>query len=48
VDWLSTCQQEQGSLSLFEKLVAFAKKHQILLINDNHQFFLNPDEFVAG
>ncbi len=33
-----------GSLSLFEKLVAFAKKHQILLINDNpYSFVLNDN-----
>lgn len=32
----------RGSLALFEKLVAFAKKHQILLINDNpYSFVLN-------
>jgi LL-diaminopimelate aminotransferase len=32
----------RGSLELFEKLVAFAKKHQILLINDNpYSFVLN-------
>lgn len=31
-----------GSLSLFEKTVAFAKKHQILVINDNpYSFVLN-------
>jgi aspartate/methionine/tyrosine aminotransferase len=31
-----------GSLALFEKLVAFAKKHQILLVNDNpYSFVLN-------
>lgn len=33
-----------GSLALFEKLVAFAKKHQILLINDNpYSFVLNDN-----
>lgn len=33
-----------GSLALFEKLVAFAKKHQILLVNDNpYSFVLNDD-----
>jgi LL-diaminopimelate aminotransferase len=33
-----------GSLNLFEKLVAFAKKHQILLINDNpYSFVLNDN-----
>lgn len=33
-----------GSLRLFEKLVAFAKKHQIVLINDNpYSFVLNDD-----
>ena len=32
----------RGSLALFEKLVAFAKKHEILLINDNpYSFVLN-------
>jgi LL-diaminopimelate aminotransferase len=32
----------RGSLELFEKLVAFAKKHHILLINDNpYSFVLN-------
>ncbi|WP_409417541.1 pyridoxal phosphate-dependent aminotransferase [Flavobacterium sp. PS2] len=32
----------RGSLALFEKLVAFAKKHSILLINDNpYSFVLN-------
>lgn len=32
----------RGSLELFEKLVAFAKKHNILLINDNpYSFVLN-------
>lgn len=31
-----------GSLNLFEKIVAFAKKHQILVINDNpYSFVLN-------
>jgi LL-diaminopimelate aminotransferase len=33
-----------GSLSLFEKLVAFAKKHHILIINDNpYSFVLNDN-----
>lgn len=32
----------RGSLELFEKLVAFAKKHDILLVNDNpYSFVLN-------
>lgn len=32
----------RGSVSLFEKLVAFAKKHSILLVNDNpYSFVLN-------
>jgi aspartate/methionine/tyrosine aminotransferase len=32
----------RGSLELFEKLVAFAKKHHILLVNDNpYSFVLN-------
>lgn len=34
----------RGSLALFEKLVAFAKKHTILLINDNpYSFVLNDN-----
>lgn len=34
----------RGSLDLFEKLVAFAKKHQILLVNDNpYSFVLNDN-----
>lgn len=34
----------RGSLRLFEKLVAFAKKHQILLVNDNpYSFVLNDN-----
>lgn len=33
-----------GSVALFERLVAFAKKHQILLINDNpYSFVLNDN-----
>ncbi len=33
---------ERGSLHLFEKLIAFARKHKILLINDNpYSFVLN-------
>jgi aspartate/methionine/tyrosine aminotransferase len=44
VDWLSAHANRAGSLSLFEKLVAFAKKHQILLINDNpYSFVLNDN-----
>jgi aspartate/methionine/tyrosine aminotransferase len=42
-----------GSISLFEKLVVFAKKHQILLVNDNpYSFVLNDNPIsllqVAG
>ena len=42
-----------GSLQLFEKLVAFAKKHTILLVNDNpYSFVLNDNPIsllqVAG
>ncbi|MEC5167146.1 LL-diaminopimelate aminotransferase [Flavobacterium sp. PL11] len=34
----------RGSLDLFSKLVAFAKKHQILLVNDNpYSFVLNDN-----
>lgn len=33
-----------GSLKLFEKFIAFAAKHQILLVNDNpYSFILNDD-----
>jgi LL-diaminopimelate aminotransferase len=43
----------RGSLDLFEKLVAFAKKYQILLVNDNpYSFVLNDNPIsllqVAG
>ena len=43
----------RGSLALFEKLVAFAKKHNILLVNDNpYSFVLNDNPMsllqVAG
>jgi aspartate/methionine/tyrosine aminotransferase len=34
----------RGSLALFERLVAFAKKHSILLVNDNpYSFVLNDN-----
>ncbi|WP_418263999.1 aminotransferase class I/II-fold pyridoxal phosphate-dependent enzyme [Flavobacterium faecale] len=34
----------RGSLALFEKLIAFAKKHNILLVNDNpYSFVLNDN-----
>ena len=34
----------RGSVTLFEKLIAFAKKHEILLINDNpYSFILNDN-----
>lgn len=34
----------KGSLELFEKLIAFAKKHSILIVNDNpYSFVLNDD-----
>lgn len=34
----------RGSLELFEKLIAFAKKHSILLVNDNpYSFVLNDN-----
>ena len=34
----------QGSVELFEKLVAFSRKHNILLCNDNpYSFILNKD-----
>ena len=39
----------RGSLELFSKLVAFAKKHQILLVNDNPYSFVlndNPISFL--
>ena len=35
---------KNGSLALFEKLIAFAKKHHILIINDNpYSFVLNDN-----
>lgn len=36
-----------GSLALFEKLVAFAKKHQILLVNDNPYSFVLNDHPIS-
>ena len=36
-----------GSLKLFEKLVAFAKKHQILLVNDNPYSFVLNDHPIS-
>jgi len=36
-----------GSLELFTKLVAFAKKHQILLVNDNPYSFIRNDEPIS-
>ena len=34
----------RGSLELFEKLISFSRKHQILLVNDNpYSFILNND-----
>ncbi len=36
-----------GSLALFEKLVAFAHKHQILLVNDNPYGFILNDNPVS-
>ena len=33
-----------GSLELFEKLIAFGKKHKILIVNDNpYSFVLNDN-----
>ncbi len=42
-----------ASMELFEKLVAFGKKHQIVIVNDNpYSFILNPEKLsifnVAG
>jgi aspartate/methionine/tyrosine aminotransferase len=37
----------RGSLFLFEKLVAFAKKHDILLINDNPYSFVLNDKPIS-
>ena len=34
-----------GSLKLFEKLVAFATKHRILLVNDNPYSFIQNNEY---
>lgn len=39
-----------GSLQLFERLIAFAKKHQILIVNDNPYSFVlyeNPTSILA-
>jgi len=36
-----------GSLELFEKAVAFAKKHQILLVNDNPYSFVLNDSPIS-
>ena len=36
-----------GSVALFEKLVAFAKKHQLLLINDNPYSFVLNDHPIS-
>ncbi|WP_309641047.1 aminotransferase class I/II-fold pyridoxal phosphate-dependent enzyme [Flavobacterium sp.] len=36
-----------GSLVLFEKLVAFARKHQILLVNDNPYSFVLNDHPIS-
>jgi aspartate/methionine/tyrosine aminotransferase len=37
---------QNGSLFLFEKIVAFAKKHQILVVHDNpYSFILNEQPF---
>ena len=36
-----------GSLALFEKLVAFARKHQILLVNDNPYSFVLNDHPIS-
>ena len=34
----------KGSMELFEKLVAFCRKHEILLVNDNpYSFILNKE-----
>jgi hypothetical protein len=43
VDWISHTCRTRGSLELFE-LVAFAVKHEILLVNDNpYSFVLNDN-----
>lgn len=36
-----------GSLELFQKLIAFAKKHQILLVNDNPYSFVLNDKPIS-
>jgi aspartate/methionine/tyrosine aminotransferase len=42
--WIGYPHMARGSLELFEKLVAFAKKNNILLINDNpYSFVLNDN-----
>jgi LL-diaminopimelate aminotransferase len=37
----------QGSLDLFEKLVAFSRKHEILLVNDNPYSFILNKEYLS-
>jgi LL-diaminopimelate aminotransferase len=37
----------KGSRAMFEKLVAFAKKHNILLVNDNPYSFVLNDEYLS-
>jgi LL-diaminopimelate aminotransferase len=37
----------KGSKAMFEKLVAFAKKHNILLVNDNPYSFVLNDEYLS-
>jgi aspartate/methionine/tyrosine aminotransferase len=48
--WLNYPHMPSGataSLAFFERLVAFAKKHQILLVNDNPYSFILNDEQIS-
>ena len=37
----------KGSLDLFENLVAFSRKHEILLVNDNPYSFILNNEYIS-
>ena len=37
----------KGSIDLFEKLVAFSRKHRILLINDNPYSFILNNKYIS-
>ncbi len=37
----------RGSMALFEKLIAFCRKHEILLVNDNPYSFILNNEYLS-